>query len=69
MTVAAGDSPSYVEKYVDLPPLSEQELQQFRRTVREDTSPRFAPDGRQIFETRFPYIEDHDIALYIERLK
>jgi hypothetical protein len=54
----------------DLEPLSDQEFEQLRATLREEkTGPKRLPDGTMVFEGKSPFIKDHAMALYLEKIR
>jgi hypothetical protein len=52
-----------------LPPVSEQEFEQAKETVRKQRELRKTPDGRPIVEGDLPFLKDHSVDLYLEKIR
>jgi triacylglycerol lipase len=52
-----------------LPPVSEKEFEEAKATMRKQRGPRTLPDGRPIMEGNLPFLKDHSMALYLEKIR
>lgn len=52
-----------------LPPVSVQEFEQAKATVRKQREPRKLPDGTPIVEGNSPFLKDHSMELYLEKIR
>ncbi len=51
-------------------PISEHEFAALKRKIREEQSqPDFGPNGEVLYRGNSPFIQDHDMATYLERLR
>ncbi len=69
LMMTAGDESKSEDEYVELPALSEQELQATKQTLSEQPKMQYSPDGQPLMQGNSPYIADHNIELYIDRLR
>jgi hypothetical protein len=56
------------EDYSEIPAMSQDEFEQMKRDMMPQEV-RHSPDGEPLLQGRLSLIDDHDIDLYIERLK
>jgi len=56
------------EDYFEIPAMSQEEFEQMKRDMMPQEV-RYTPDGEPLLQGRLSLIDDHDINLYIERLK
>jgi hypothetical protein len=56
------------EDYFEIPAMSQEEFEQMKRDMMPQEV-RHSPDGEPLLQGRLSLIDDHDINLYIERLK
>lgn len=52
-----------------LPPISEREFEQAKAKMRKQKGPRTLPDGRPIMEGNLPFLKDHSMDLYLEKIR
>lgn len=52
-----------------LPPISEKEFEQAKAKMREQKGPRTLPNGRPIMEGNLPFLKDHSMDLYLEKIR
>jgi triacylglycerol lipase len=51
-------------------PISEREFATLKREIREEhAQPDFGPNGEMLYKGNSPFIQDHDMATYLERLR
>jgi triacylglycerol lipase len=53
----------------EIPPLSEREFEQAKANMRRSSEPKKLPDGTPIYEGGLPFINDHSIDLYLEKIR
>lgn len=63
-----GKQPPVVEDDV-LPPLSEQEFEKAKASVKKSREPKKLPDGPPIVEGNSPFLKDHSMDLYLEKIR
>jgi hypothetical protein len=56
------------EDYFEIPAMSQEEFEQMKRDMMPQEV-RYSPDGEPLMQGRLSLINDHNIDLYIERLK
>jgi triacylglycerol lipase len=52
-----------------LPPVSEKEFEEAKATMRKQKGPRTLPDGRPIMEGNLPFLKDHSMDLYLDKIR
>ena len=52
-----------------LPPLSEQEFEQAKASVRKEREPKKTPDGRPVYQGNAPFLKDHSMELYLDKIR
>jgi hypothetical protein len=57
------------DEFVEIPEMTEKEFEQSKLDMQLPGNVRFTPDGEPMMQGRFSLIDDHDIAIYIDRLK
>ena len=57
------------EDFVELPALTEQEFQKTKRELNQQPKVQYTPDGEPLMQSSIRYIDDHNIELYIDRLR
>lgn len=62
------DEPPNVEG-VEIVPLSEQEFKQLQKDVRSEREKRAAPNGEPLYAGSSTWVQDHDIRLYLEKIR
>jgi hypothetical protein len=68
-----GASPAKALEWGDegeLKPLSQQEFEQYKNNMRAaDAEPEWTPDGKRIVRSTYPFIEDHMMNQYLEKIR
>jgi len=57
------------DEFVEIPEMTEEEFEQSKLDMQLPGNAQFTPDGEPLMQRRFSLIDDHDIAIYIDRLK
>lgn len=57
------------DEFVEIPDLSEEEFEQSKRDMLSPRNVQFGPDGEPLVQGRFSLLSDHDIQIYVDRLK
>jgi triacylglycerol lipase len=66
---AGGGEPLPVDEFVEIPEMTEEEFEQSKQEMRSPRTVEYTPDGVPLMQSRLVLISDHDIEIYIERLK
>lgn len=66
---APGGAPNEIEADEGPPPLSEEEFELLKLELRpEDAPPDTLPDGTQVYRGNSPWIRDHSMELYLDKI-
>lgn len=57
------------DDFVELPAMSQQEFEKAKRELRQPPKVQSSPDGQPLIQGSSRYIDDHNIELYIDRLR
>jgi len=57
------------DEFVEIPEMTEEEFEQSKLDMQLPGNVQFTPDGEPLMQRRFSLVDDHDIAIYIDRLK
>jgi hypothetical protein len=57
------------DEFVEIPEMTEEEFEQSKLDMQLPGNVQFKPDGEPLMQRRFSLVDDHDIAIYIDRLK
>lgn len=57
------------DDFVEIPEMTEKEFEQSKREMLAPRNAQFSPDEKALMQARLALISDHDIQLYIDRLK
>ena len=57
------------DEFVEIPEMTEEEFEQSKLDMQLPGNTQFTPDGEPLMQRRFSLVDDHDIAIYIDRLK
>ena len=57
------------DDFVEIPEMTEEEFEQSKREMLSPRSSPFSPDEKALMKARLALISDHDIQIYIDRLK
>jgi hypothetical protein len=68
LMMSSGDDSKNGNEFVELPALSQREFDKAKRNLNEQPKVH-SPDGELLMQGSSRYIDDHDIELYIERLR
>ncbi|MBL8869602.1 MAG: lipase family protein [Planctomycetaceae bacterium] len=69
LMMSSGDYSENDDEFVELPAMSQQEFEKAKRALNEQPNVQYSPDGQPLTQSSFRYIDDHDIELYIDRLR
>lgn len=69
LMMSSGDDSKRNDDFVELPAMSQQEFEKAKRDLNEQPKVQYSPDGQPLMQASFRYIDDHDIELYIDRLR
>ncbi len=69
LMMSSGDESKKNDDFVELPAMSQQEFEKAKRYLNEQPKVQYSPDGQPLMQGSFRYIDDHDIELYIDRLR
>lgn len=69
LMMSNGEDTKATDDFIELPALSEQEFQKFKRDLNQQPKVQYSPDGQPLMQGSVRYIDDHDIELYIDRLR
>ena len=59
-----------IEPETNLKPLSEAEFEKIKNDIRiRQTPAKKSPNGKVIYEARFPFISDHSMDIYLEKIR
>ena len=59
----------FTDEFVELPAMTESEFQKVKSDLNQHPKVQYAPDGQLLMQGNSRYIEDHNIELYIDRLR
>ena len=69
LMMSSGADSKNDDEFVELPAMSQQEFEKAKRDLNEQPKVQYSPDGQPLMQSSFRYIDDHDIELYIDRLR
>ncbi len=69
LMTSSGDDSKSDDEFVELPAMSQQEFEKAKRDLNQPPKVQFSPDGQPLMQSNLRYIDDHDIELYIDRLR
>ncbi len=69
LMVSSGDDSKDDDDFIELPAMSQQEFEKAKRDLKKQPKVQYSPDGQPLMQGSSRYIDDHDIELYIERLR
>lgn len=67
--MSSGHESKNEDDFVEIPAMSQQEFEEAKRDLNEQPKVQYSPDGQPLMQSNFRYIDDHDIELYIDRLR
>jgi hypothetical protein len=67
--MSSGEDSKDNDDFVELPAMSQQEFEKAKRDLNELPQIQYSPDGQPLMQGNSRYIDDHDIELYIDRLR
>lgn len=69
LMMSNGEDSKNTDVFVDLPALSEQQFQKTKRQLNQQPKVQYSPEGQPLMQGSSRYIDDHNIELYIDRLR
>jgi triacylglycerol lipase len=69
LMMSSGEDSKDNDDFVELPAMSQQEFEKAKRDLNELPQIQYSPDGQPLMQGNSRYIDDHDIELYIDRLR
>lgn len=69
LMMSSDDGSTNNDDFFELPAMSQQEYEKVKREMNEQPKVMLSPDGQPLMQSSFRYIDDHDIELYIDRLR
>lgn len=69
LIMSSGADSKNDDEFVELPAMSQQEFEKAKRGLNEQPKVQHSPGGQPLMQSSFRYIDDHDIELYIDRLR
>lgn len=69
LMMSSGEDSKNNDDFVELPAMSQQEFEKAKRELNQQPKVQYAPDGQLLMQGGSRYIDDHNIELYIDRLR
>lgn len=69
LMMSSGEDSKNSDDFVELPAMSQQEFEKTKRELNQQPKVQNSPDGEPLMQSSIRYIDDHDIELYIDRLR
>ncbi len=69
LMMSNGEDSKFTDDFVVLPAMSQQEFEKAKRELNQQPKVQYSPDGQPLMQGSSRYIDDHNIELYIDRLR
>jgi hypothetical protein len=69
LMMSNGEDSKNNDDFVELPAMSQQEFEKAKRELNQQPKVQYSPDGQPLMKGSSRYIDDHNIELYIDRLR
>ena len=69
LMMSNGENSKNNDDFVELPAMSQQEFEKAKRNLNQQPKFQYSPDGQPLMQSSTRYIDDHNIELYIDRLR
>lgn len=69
LMMSNGEDSKNNDDFVELPAMSQQEFEKAKRELNQQPKVQYSPDGEPLMQSSIRYIDDHNIELYIDRLR
>lgn len=69
LMMSSGEDSKDTDDFVELPAMTQQEFEKIKRDLNQQPKVQYSPDDQPLMQSSARYIDDHNIELYIRRLR